>query len=513
MKVSANRLFDASKRMSSLRQFKNLRENDKWRDTLRPRADKEENDKEEENDGDFPPMEDGIKQIQNLLSQIDIDGDFPEDFLANEPEMASTAVDVEVLDPNHKELSLGDVMKDETTELEEGTGVEYLNGMTEEEVENMWNFIQWEASNEPAPLVTGDAKMLKDKRKIDEMNFLEKEVRITADNMDKYMDDRREAGFFDEPDNFMESAAGWSESWIETADPETLKSLKIEPSERQKEKEADEDWEFEQGRNGQMFGLRPFGEGDIVPDYPQINRFNPLDLSVEVMAAKDFFKDKTYAVFGMYGAYYPIDSARAIPEILEWRNYMKKFGIDIAIISTSDPYTLHQWGRDLNLPQDIQLITDVNGELAGSIGVLKETDLGRRNDRYSMLVMNGTLIKLNHEDHELTQITGPGPLVQAYKRQWADVMNISAAYQQSVLEYATILHSSQLIDWHLEEIYEYDSLRRKTYDYIVENNLKKDPDPWAPFHHIAPPKLPDAAELFDREELAPTKNKDFLPYL
>ena len=114
----------------------------------------------------------------------------------------------------------------------------------------------------------------------------------------------------------------------------------------------------------------------------------------------DFFKGKRVALFAVPGAFTPTCSARHLPSYVDKASELKGKGIDeIACISVNDPFVMSAWGqRDGS--EDITMLADGNGEFAEALGLTMDGSkfgLGKRSQRYSMIVDNGVVEQLNVE--------------------------------------------------------------------------------------------------------------------
>ena len=118
---------------------------------------------------------------------------------------------------------------------------------------------------------------------------------------------------------------------------------------------------------------------------------------------KEFFSGKRVALFAVPGAFTPTCSARHLPSYVEKAGDLKGKGIDeIACIAVNDPFVMSAWGqRDGS--EDITMLADGNGDFAEAIGLTMDASkfgLGKRSQRYSMIVGDGVVEQLN--------IEGPG---------------------------------------------------------------------------------------------------------
>jgi peroxiredoxin len=114
----------------------------------------------------------------------------------------------------------------------------------------------------------------------------------------------------------------------------------------------------------------------------------------------EFFSGKKVALFAVPGAFTPTCSARHLPSYVEKASELKGKGIDeIACISVNDPFVMSAWGqRDGS--EDITMLADGNGAFADAVGLEMDGSkfgMGKRSQRYSMIVDDGVVEQLNVE--------------------------------------------------------------------------------------------------------------------
>lgn len=114
----------------------------------------------------------------------------------------------------------------------------------------------------------------------------------------------------------------------------------------------------------------------------------------------EFFAGKRVALFAVPGAFTPTCSARHLPSYVEKAQELKSRGIDeIAAISVNDPFVMAAWGK-ADGSDDITMLADGNGGFAEAIGLTMDASkfgLGKRSQRYSMIVEDGIVKQLNVE--------------------------------------------------------------------------------------------------------------------
>lgn len=115
----------------------------------------------------------------------------------------------------------------------------------------------------------------------------------------------------------------------------------------------------------------------------------------------EIFKGRKVALFGVPGAFTPTCSKSHLPGFLEKLDEIKARGVDeVAVTSVNDVFVMDAWAQSANAGKKIAFLADGNGDFAKALGLsldLTERGLGVRSQRYSMLVDNGIVRKLNVE--------------------------------------------------------------------------------------------------------------------
>jgi len=112
-------------------------------------------------------------------------------------------------------------------------------------------------------------------------------------------------------------------------------------------------------------------------------------------------KDKKAVIFGLPGAYTSVCSAKHLPGYVNMFDRYKKKGIDYIIcISVNDPFVMNAWGKEHNVGNKILMIGDPFLNFTQAIGADVDKSargLGIRSNRYTMLVDNLKVVKLQEE--------------------------------------------------------------------------------------------------------------------
>ena len=114
----------------------------------------------------------------------------------------------------------------------------------------------------------------------------------------------------------------------------------------------------------------------------------------------DIFAGKRVVVFAVPGAFTPTCSAAHLPGYVALADKIKAKGVDeIVCISVNDAFVMDAWKKASNA-DEITMLADGNGYFTKTVGMdMNTSDFGgTRSVRYSMLVDDGTVVKLNVED-------------------------------------------------------------------------------------------------------------------
>ncbi len=151
---------------------------------------------------------------------------------------------------------------------------------------------------------------------------------------------------------------------------------------------------------------------------PETTLVKATDKGPEQVGTSDFFKGRKVALFSVPGAFTPTCSAKHLPGYIDKAAALKAKGIDeIACTAVNDAFVMGAWGKNANAGEAITMLADGNGDFAQAVGLTmdgKAFGMGTRGQRYSMIVNDGVVEKLNVEapgefrvssaDHMLEQL-------------------------------------------------------------------------------------------------------------
>lgn len=123
---------------------------------------------------------------------------------------------------------------------------------------------------------------------------------------------------------------------------------------------------------------------------------------IQTRTTDDIFKGKIVALFAVPGAYTGTCHKMHLPSITMNADAIKAKGVDtIAVTAVNDAFVMSAWKRDTDLKDALIYLADGNAEFAKAIGLTFDGSgggLGLRSKRYSMLVKDGVVVKLNIEE-------------------------------------------------------------------------------------------------------------------
>ncbi|WP_435203851.1 peroxiredoxin [Qipengyuania sp. 902] len=137
--------------------------------------------------------------------------------------------------------------------------------------------------------------------------------------------------------------------------------------------------------------------GDKLPDVTMVKA---TENGPEQVQSGEYFKGKTVALFSVPGAFTPTCSARHLPGYVEKADELKAKGVDeIVATAVNDAFVMGAWKSSAG-SDDITMLADGNGDFAEAVGLTMDGSgfgMGKRGQRYSMVVEDGVVKELNVE--------------------------------------------------------------------------------------------------------------------
>lgn len=152
----------------------------------------------------------------------------------------------------------------------------------------------------------------------------------------------------------------------------------------------------------------PINVGDRIPN----SRFRVLTSDGPVWKSTDeVFQGKKVALFAVPGAFTGVCSSQHLPSVVQSLAGLKAKGVDtVAVTAVNDHMVMNAW-KSFAGPEakDVEFLSDGNAEFAKAVDLTLDASgggMGLRSKRYSMLVEDGVVTKLNIEQPGKYEVSG-----------------------------------------------------------------------------------------------------------
>jgi peroxiredoxin len=129
----------------------------------------------------------------------------------------------------------------------------------------------------------------------------------------------------------------------------------------------------------------------------------------------EIFKGKKVALFAVPGAYTGVCHKQHLPTVVQNLDALKSKGIDtVAVTAVNDISVLDAW-KGVSNAGKVEFLADGNGDFAKAIDLtldLNGAGMGTRSKRYSMLIEDGVVKKLNVEAPGKFEVSGGDTLLK-----------------------------------------------------------------------------------------------------
>jgi len=116
----------------------------------------------------------------------------------------------------------------------------------------------------------------------------------------------------------------------------------------------------------------------------------------------ELFAGKKVVVFALPGAFTPTCSAKHLPGFVGHADDIKAKGVDaIVCLSVNDAFVMGAWGDQQKVGDKVIMLADGNGDFTKALGLEMDGSrfgMGKRSQRYSMIVDSGVVKELNVEE-------------------------------------------------------------------------------------------------------------------
>ena len=138
--------------------------------------------------------------------------------------------------------------------------------------------------------------------------------------------------------------------------------------------------------------------GDKIPAVTMIKATSE---GPQPVSSEEYFAGKKVALFSVPGAFTPTCSAKHLPGFVEKADELKAKGVDeIVGTAVNDAFVMGAWNASAG-SDDITMLADGNADFVEAIGLTMDAanfGMGKRGQRFSMVVEDGTVTQLNVEE-------------------------------------------------------------------------------------------------------------------
>ena len=134
---------------------------------------------------------------------------------------------------------------------------------------------------------------------------------------------------------------------------------------------------------------------------PSVTLMQMQDGGPKPVSTDELFKGKKVALFALPGAFTPTCSAKHLPGFIQQHGALKAKGVDaIACLSVNDAFVMGAWGNQQGAGDKVMMLANGNGDFTRAVGLEMDGSkfgMGKRSQRYSMVVDDGVVKSLNVE--------------------------------------------------------------------------------------------------------------------
>ena len=130
----------------------------------------------------------------------------------------------------------------------------------------------------------------------------------------------------------------------------------------------------------------------------------------------DLFAGRKVVLFALPGAFTPTCSAKHLPGYVQHAAELHAKGVDtIVCVSVNDAFVMGAWGEQQKVGDNVVMLADGNGDFARALGLEMDASkygMGKRSQRFSMLVDDGVVKQLNVEEPGAFSVSSAEHLLQ-----------------------------------------------------------------------------------------------------
>ena len=155
--------------------------------------------------------------------------------------------------------------------------------------------------------------------------------------------------------------------------------------------------------------------GDRIPDatFTVMTSDGP-----QTRTTDEFFKGRRVVLIGVPGAFTPTCHRNHLPGFVSKADEILGKGIDeIAVTGVNDVFVMDAWAKQSGAEGKVTFLADGSANFAKALGLsldMSQRGLGMRSQRYSMLIDDGVVRKLNIEEAPgKAELSGADALLKA----------------------------------------------------------------------------------------------------
>jgi glutaredoxin/glutathione-dependent peroxiredoxin len=134
------------------------------------------------------------------------------------------------------------------------------------------------------------------------------------------------------------------------------------------------------------------------------------------LPSSEVFNGKKIVLFGVPGAFTGTCHKLHVPSYLLNLDQIKAKGVDtVACLAVNDADVMHAWSKQTGADGKILFLADGNGDFTRAMGLERDFSaggMGKRSARYSMIVENGVIKRMNVEDKPGVNVSGGDTILE-----------------------------------------------------------------------------------------------------
>jgi peroxiredoxin len=150
---------------------------------------------------------------------------------------------------------------------------------------------------------------------------------------------------------------------------------------------------------------------------PEVSLKHKTAEGIEEITSTALFGGKKVVLFALPGAFTPTCSAKHLPGFVAKAEEIKAKGVDtIACLSVNDAFVMGAWGQDQGVGDKVLMLADGNGDFSAALGLDFDASgfgMGRRSQRYAMVVEDGVVRTLNVEEPRAFEVSSAEAILKA----------------------------------------------------------------------------------------------------